>query len=628
MFTQLHNHTSYSILDGLGSVKDYVSRAKELGMTALAMTDHASVSGAIEFQNECEANDIIPVIGCEFYIVEHLGIKDKNERRNHMTVWVKNQKGWENILKMLTIANLEGMYYRPRIDPNLLLNHCEGLVIGGACYASWLWQDWGKSLLEKLLEKGIDVFMEIQPHNLEEQVATNNMMLELSRKYNLPIIATNDCHYVRNEDSMAQEVLLAIQSRTTWNNPNRWKFQVDGFYLKSQQEMTMAFRVQKNLGRSVYQKAMENTQLVVDLCKDFRIPTRNVLLPQIPQVKQLGMSDNEFLWRLIRRGFREKVEEKGLDIEKYKARVEEEWNLICEKGFERYFLIVWECVHWATKNGIVTGAGRGSAGGSLICYLLGITRVDPIPYNLLFARFINAERADLPDIDEDYSDKDRVREHLNELYGVDNVAGISTYMYIKGRSAIRDVGRVFEIPLKEVDEVCKEIYEEKVTELEDSPIGRQFIQKYPKVYEIAKKIDGTIRSRGQHACGIVIAEEPLTTGTKASLCENKKDGSVMVNFDKHYVEQCGLMKLDVLGLSELNVIGKCLELIKKNHGVDVNLDNISLRDRRCYREFSKGNSVGCFQLGTEGLRKYCQKMGVTCFNDVVNATSLYRPRYS
>lgn len=622
----LHHHSMYSVLDGYGSPEQIIAKCKELNFPAIAITDHASVDGLIKFQKEAKKNDIHLIYGSELYIVPNLYDKQKGERRNHLTVWVKNQQGWHNLLKMLTLANTEGFYYRPRIDPNLLLTHCEGLAIGSACASTWIKESWGEQLLQDLIEKGADVFIELMPFDDDEQRKVNKIGLDLAEKYGIPTIATNDGHYIEDDDAIVQEVMLAIQSRAFWDDPKRWKFGIDGLYLRTEQEMIEAFKVQGLLTRRQMQTAIKNTQLVFDLCKDFEIQQQEVELPRIKNIPS-EVTDEEFLQQLVQKGWELKIKNKNLDEQVYRQRLEEELEVIHGKGFERYFLIVWEMVEWAENNNIMVGPGRGSAGGSLVCYLLGITEVDPIKYGMLFSRFIDRERADLPDIDIDYSDKDRIRQHLDETYGKNNVAGISTFSFMKGRSAIRDVCRVFKVPYDLSDEVAKSVDDtDKVESIEHTEAGRRFIYEYPLQYEIAKKLDGQIRGRGQHACGIVISQDDLTVGDRTALVTNKQDSQdYITNWDKDDLEFCGLMKADVLGLSELQVLKKAQTLVQQKTGETLDYNKIDLEDRRCLRQFTRGNTTGCFQVGTKGLQEYCQKLRIDNFMMLSHATALYRP---
>ena len=337
LFTHLHLHSMFSVLDGYGTPEQIITRAKELNFEAVAITDHGSVDGLIKAQRIAEKNNIKLVYGCELYIVPNLYDKKKGEKRSHITVWVINQLGWKNLLQMLTIANAEGFYYRPRIDSQLLLEHCDGLVIGGACASTWMKEDWAIPLLESLIKKQVTVVCEVMPFDDAEQKKINQLMLHIADEYKLYTIATNDAHYVNADDAIAQEAMLAIQSKADWDDPKRWKFSVDGLYMRSEQEMVEAFKEQGILTRRQIQTCIKNTQVVVDLCKDFKIEQQKVKLPRLPFLGE-DISDKEFLTTLIEKGFERKIaSHEEIDKNLYRKRLEEEIEAIYEKGFERYF---------------------------------------------------------------------------------------------------------------------------------------------------------------------------------------------------------------------------------------------------------------------------------------------------
>lgn len=636
-FIHLHNHTSEgSLLDGFGKVELYAKRAAEMGFSHLAITDHGSCDAAIKFQNACQKENIIPIFGMEAYIVEDLTKKEKGDKRAHITLLAKNEQGFQNILKLCTTGYIEGFYYRPRIDSKTLLEHLEGLIIMTGCSESFLNYEWGRNLFSDLYDKNKeDLYLEIMPHNFEAQYFINNICLNiLEQKKSPKFVATNDCHYVYPEDAKAHEVLLAIQTKSKWNDPNRWKFTGDGYYFKSYREMVQAFKEQAVIPDGLYQEALRNTMEIVEKCSGFqKIEKKTISLPTVPQF--IWETDEKILGRLCLDGFSEKIIKVGKNEELYRERMHHELDLIKEKGFAKYFLIVWELIKWCKENNIMTG-DRGSSAGSLICYLLGITNSDPIEYKLLFERFIDPSREDLPDIDIDFEDTKRhlIREHLEELYGKWNVAAVSTFSKIKGKSAIRDVSRVFDIPLKEVNIFCKIIddklegeegYGTTITSaIDEFEEGKNFQKKYPDVSEIAIRTESIVRQRGQHAAAIIISNEDLRDGNRCSFALGK-DKEPIINWDKEDIEYVGLMKLDVLGLSTLSVLNYTRELIKENHKIDIDFEKLDLNDPKCYEEFSKGNTIGCFQVGTYGQRKFCQELGIENFEMLTHATSLYRP---
>ena len=389
-FVHLHLHTEYSKLDGLGKPQQWADRAADMGFTHLAMTDHGNCDGAIKFRQACKNAGIKSIFGAELYIVENAKEHVKGEKRGHITLLVKNDLGWMNLLSLISKSNVEGFYYRPRIEPAWLLERCDGLIIMTACASSFLHFPWGQELFRDLLHfKKDDLYVELMPHQFKEQYETNKLGLEIADKYGVKIVGTNDAHYIRKSDEISQEVLLAIQTNKKWNDPHRWKFQGSGYYLKSRTEMARAFRDQGILTNKEYNEAIYNTMEVAEKC-NFEIQKLPVSLPRVPRLKDTD--DVEALKRICEDGLYNLVEKKGLDEKAYRKRYEEELKIILDKGYERYFLIVWDIVSWCRQNDILVGPGRGSSAGSLICYLMGITRVDPLEFGLVFARFIAPNR--------------------------------------------------------------------------------------------------------------------------------------------------------------------------------------------------------------------------------------------
>lgn len=635
-FCHLHVHDQYSLLDGFGTAEQYLKRANELGFTRIALTNHGSVDGSVRWQQECNKVNIIPIIGCEAYIVPNLLDKDKDkEKRFHITLLVKNETGWKNLLRMLTQANLNGFYYRPRIDPELLLQHCDGLVIMTACVLTFLNMPNGENLLKTLSEK-TNVFGEIMPLQLQEQHDTNNLVLRLSKKYNLKMVATNDCHYPLAEHNKLQEVLLAMQRKDKWNNPDRWRFSVDDLFLKTADEMIESFDRQNCLNPSIYRAAIENTMEVAELCK-FKLEPKKPNLPKVHVDKYPNLDEDEQLIMLTMDGLRERAndhEHIRNNIKIYEERIEEEFTHIIP-SFTRYFLIVWELINWCNRNDIFCGPGRGSSAGSLVAYCLGITRVDSIKYDLVFSRFISPGRIDLPDIDMDFEDRhrDKVKQHLADIYGKWNVIEVSTFLEMHGRGALRDVGRVFDIPLYEVDKAAKAIvvrsggdFRSDFTILdafETFEDGRRFKEKYPEVTNIAIAFEGQIKSCGRHAAGVCVSEHDLRTGENANFVV--RHGVNVCNWDKIDAEFMGLMKLDILGLNSLTILSETKNLVKARHGVDINFDLINLEDPKLYEQFTAGNTVGIFQFNSSSMIKLCRDIHGDCFDEVVAINALHRP---
>lgn len=634
-FCHLHTHNEYSYLDGYGSSEVYAKRAKEMGFEYLALTNHGNIDGLIDFQKQCDKYGIIPIFGCEIYVVKDCAIKDKDEKRKHLILLVKNQKGWEELCKILTHSNLYGFYKKPRIGFKKLREmDLSGFVIMSACVGSVInGVGYGDEIAKYLADNG-DFYLEVMPHIFDEQTKTNKRCVELSKKIGAPLIATNDCHYIMEDDSIVQEILLAVQRGVKWDDPKRWKFDLTGLHLRSGNEMLTTFDEQDVLTRGQYLGAMRNTIAVAKKCKSFRIKKQKVFLPELHKKPQQVLTD------LCREEINNVLHSDWHKKEKiYRDRMKEELELIEKKGFAQYFLIVKELIDWCKENGIMTGVGRGSVGGSLVAFLLGITRkVDPIKYNLLFSRFINMDRIDLPDIDIDFEDRKRhrVREHLELMYGKNNVSSISTFSRMKGRGAIRDLSRVFGVYYPDTDAFAKAMKQDdgngNFIELtaRTTKEGKLFAQKYPDVLKYAIKLEGQIRGVGQHAAAVVVSKEDLTQGTKGNLCLRK--GTIVSNWGMGDSEEVGLMKLDILGLNTLSVLNEIRRLA--NVGVDPGCDyvmefeDIPLDggdDGLVFKELAKGNTVGVFQLHTYLGNDICKRMKVDCFEDIVAAVALTRP---
>ena len=631
-FCHLHVHNEYSILDGLGTAKDYVGRAKNMGFEYLGLTNHGNIDGLIKFQKECDKQEIKPVLGCEAYIVEDLYKKEKGDVRAHITLLIKNQIGFQNLCKMLTVANLEGFYYKPRIDFDLLCDNCEGLIILTGCSNTFLNLKGGKALFFDLWKViGNNLYLEVMPHDFEDQKKVNELCLDLREQHQngINLVGTNDCHYINANDEETQNVLLAIQTRVKWQDENRFQFKTKGLYLRSYGEMKKAFQEQGVFRDEEIDWCLDNTIKIAEKCSDFRIEKQDIFLPVVPKYK--NEDPYEFLWQLIYSVLSEKnIEDKlSCNVKIYERRLQEEWDLIDKKGFVPYFCIVKELVDWCKEKEIMIGVGRGSVGGSLVSYLLGITSVDPIKYNLLFSRFIAEDRNDLPDIDLDFEDSKRhlVREHLEALYGKNNVASISTFLRMKGRAAIRDVARVFDLPLKEVNEFSKLIsYEDEEGSIKqacESQEGNWFGRKYPEVIKHAIKLEGQVRGLGQHAAAIIISADDLAKGIKGNL--SKRSDLIVSNWDMEDSEYMGLMKLDVLGLNTLSVLNEVKRTIKENYGRDIIFEEIPLDDKEVYSEISTGNNIGIFQISgwtTNKLSKKVKADNIFLLSDLI---ALSRP---
>lgn len=627
-FCHLHNHDEYSALDGYGTAKDYCERAEKIGYDYLGSTNHGNIDGLIKFQKQCKEKDITPILGCEGYVVPEPSKKVKGDKRGHICLFVKNQTGFRNLCELLTRANIEGFYYRPRMGFKDILELSEGLVISTACAGSFLRLDGGQEFFFDLYDRiEDDLYLEIMPHDLKIQGKINRLCKRLSLKHDIPMVATNDCHYVKKSQWRGHEVLLAIQQKAKWEDPNRWRFGFTGLHLRTPEEMYDAFVEQDMFSRKQIREAMETSMEIAEKCEDFFIPKQEIHLPQITESK--GRIESRMMRQICERNFDKLVGGELQDNEEYWERFREEFRIIRSKKFIRYFLIVWELVNWCRENDVMVGPGRGSVGGSLIAYLMGITTVDPLKFGLLFSRFISEDRIDYPDIDLDFEDSKRhlVREHIEDLYGEKNVAGISTFMRMKSRAVIKDVSRVFDVPNKEADGFTKLIDPSSDSAikdvLEETVEGRTFQRRYPKVVRHAIELEGQIRGGGQHAAGVIVSEDNIEKAGRGNIAI--RNGVPVINWEMSDAEYIGLMKLDILGLNTLSVLNEARRLIKLNHGKEVDFTKIALTDKRIYEEIRKGNVVGVFQLGTWAMTRLAEEMKPTCFEEIVAAVALVRP---
>lgn len=620
-------------MDGLGTPEKMAQAAKDAGFQAIGITDHGNIDCFVKWQRACADVGITPIFGCEMYIDANRFETGKEARRYHVCLFVKNQAGFENLQKLLTIGNLEGFAKKPRVDPESVLKNGDGLIMSTACLASFINTSWGKKFLKQFSKKHPgDVYYEIMPIDIDRQRDFNLRVIELAEQMGGKVIATNDVHYLHPEDEELQEVLLCINSADKMTNPNRFRFECKTHYLCSAKDMIRMFRKNHpDIDMQLVREAMNNTQEIVDKCKDFRLAKCPVVLPLIPQCPE--GEEEQFLTNLINVGLRERVREGKIEkcrLPEYRARIKEEFELLKQKKFIRYFLIVWEFIWWCRQNGIAVGPGRGSAGGSVIAYLIDIVQVDPLKYGLLFARFISPARNDLPDIDCDFqhTERHRVREHVQQLYGINNVAGISTFVTIEGKGSFRDVCRVFDISIKEVNVVSKLLDDEQDLTLESFQNSefeevRDFADAHPQIVDYTCRLQHVVRGYGQHAAGVCISDTDLRDGTKCSLV--KRRGEVVCNWDKDDAEFMGLVKIDFLGLSALSRIQECLTLIEEGCGKHIRPEAIPLDDSEVYKMIDNGDTTGIFQLGTYGICKLCQQLGIHEFKDLYNATALYRP---
>ncbi|MFQ5585503.1 MAG: DNA polymerase III subunit alpha [Thermodesulfobacteriota bacterium] len=637
-FVHLHLHTQYSLLDGAIRHDELFELAREYKMPAVAMTDHGNMFGAIEFYQKALKYGIKPIIGCEIYVAPGSRFDKSppakgNSSYHHLILLVKNSTGYRNLCKLVTAGHLEGFYYKPRIDKGLLREHSEGLIALSACLngeISYHLSRGGKEKAVEAAEEYRDIFpdrrfyLELQDNGIEEQKAVNRELMEIGKKLDIPLIATNDCHYLTREESKAHDVLVCIQTGKTVNETDRLKFSTDQFYLKSPKEMEEAFKD--------IPEAIANTIEVAERC-NLELELGN---PQLPEfILPEGEDVDSLLEKQARHGLDERLavgKDEETDRWHYIERLEKELKVIKTMGFSGYFLIVADLIANARKNGIPVGPGRGSAAGSLVAYSLGITNVDPIRYNLLFERFLNPDRISLPDIDIDFcfEGRDEVIRYVSEKYGRENVSQIITFGQMKARAVIRDVGRALDMPYGEVDRIAKmippvlNITIEKA--ISDEPGLKELIESDTKVAElitVAKSLEGLTRHASTHAAGIVISNRPLVE--YLPLYKGQKDETVTTQYAMKDVEKIGLVKFDFLGLKTLTVIDKAVKLIREQRGVELNIDAIQLDDTPTYELIGRGDTNGVFQSESSGMKELLRKLKPEKFEDLMAAVALYRP---
>lgn len=637
-FVHLHNHSEYSLLDGLSKIPDMVARVKELGMDAIAITDHGNLYGTIKFFKECKAQGIKPIIGCEIYVAKR-ALTDKeagiDNEYNHLILLAKDMAGYKNLLKIVSVANLDGYYYKPRADIALLERYSEGLICLTACVNGYI----GDPLLagktqeaEDRLERLIkiygkeNVYLEIQKHlNVPPQEPLNKALIAMSKKYGVPLVATNDNHYIRKGDAEAQEILLAIQTQTTILDENRKLSMIDSpdFYIKSPEEMKELF--------ADTPEAVTNTVKIAEQC-NVDIQLGKWILPKfaVPD----GKTTSEYFKELVDAGLKTRYGEVTPAI---RERVDYEMSVILKKGYETYFLTVADFVNWAKEHEISVGPGRGSAAGSVISYALSITDIDPFYFNLPFERFLNPDRPSAPDIDLDFADtrRDEVISYVTQKYGEDKVAQIITFGTMEARGAVRDAGRALGMPYAAPDRIAKMIPPgwqghamtlEKA--LEQSPdLRRAYLteQDTKRLLDVAQKLEGVARHASVHAAGVVIADKPLTDYTP--LQRETNGDKVVTQYDMYTVGEdgVGLLKMDFLGLRNLTIIEESLKFIKQNRGVDVDISHVPLDDKKTYDLLSSAETTGIFQLESPGMRRYIKELKPTSIFDLMAMVALYRP---
>jgi len=636
-FVHLHLHTQYSLLDGANQIDPLVQRVKSFGQPAVAMTDHGNMFGAVEFYRKAKDAGVKPIIGCEAYMAPGSRFtKDSALAHNdyyHLILLATNLRGYQNLIKLVSKAYLEGFYYKPRMDKELLQQHHEGLIALSGCLSGEVAYLIGQKDLEGATKAageyreifGKDYYyLELQANGLEHQRVANEGLLDIHKKLGIPLAGTNDCHYLKKEDARPHDLMLCLQTGKTINEPNRMKFDTDQLYVKSTDEITAEFKE--------LPEAVANTVTIAEAC-NLELALNQTHLPQykVPD----GFTRETYVEHLAKEGLAARLKERPSSIPAlaYEVRLKEELTIICSMGFAGYFLIVWDIIRFARSRGIPVGPGRGSAAGSLVAYALRITDLDPLVYTLLFERFLNPERVSLPDIDMDFcmNRRGEVINYVVDKYGSDHVAQIITFGTLGAKAAIRDIGRVLEIPYAEVDRVAKLVPNQLNITLDDAllqePKLRELTETDPKIGElmsIAKSLEGLARHASTHAAGVVISEGPLTD--HVPLYKGAND-EIVTQYSMGDVEKIGLVKFDFLGLKTLTMIHNAVNLINRMHPDQppLSIEQLPYTDPQTFALLASGKTTGLFQLESAGMRDLLTGLRPDRFEDIIAIIALYRP---
>ena len=644
-FSHLHCHTQYSLLDGAAKIPEMLKKAQEDGMPAVALTDHGNMFGAFKFVAEANKYNVKPIVGCEFYLVpdrhKKQFSKEQRDERYHQLMLAKNEQGYKNLSKLCSLGYMEGLYSKwPRIDKELVLKYHQGLIATTCCLGAEIPQaimhkseEEAEELFKWWLDLfGEDYYVELQRHELPEQQQVNQVLLKFAKKYQVKVIATNDSHYVDQEDANAHDILLCVntgefQSKPVWKGEGsgsrdyRFGFPNDQFFFKSQAEMQALFQD--------VPEALDNTNEIVGKINTPKL-TRDILLPNFPL--PAGFDDTDSYLRHVTYEGAKSPKRYGELTAEVEERIEHELNIIKTMGFAGYFLITADLIMAGRDRGVMIGPGRGSAAGSVVAYCTGITNIDPIKYSLLFERFLNPERITMPDIDTDFDDEGRqlVIDYVVDKYGKNQVAQIITYGTMAAKLAIRDVARVTELPLPEANALAKLVPErpgitlskayQEVSELKAIKKGND---NRGKVLEMAEKLEGSVRNSGIHAAGVIIAPDDLTE--YIPVCTSKDSELLVTQFDGKVIEDAGMLKMDFLGLKTLSIIKDALKLIEKHRGVTIDIDKVPLDDEPTFELYQRGETIGTFQFESPGMRKYLQVLKPTDIEDLIAMNALYRP---
>ena len=627
-FVHLHVHSEFSLLDGANRIKDLPVRAKELGMDAIAVTDHGAMFGTIDFYKACKANGVKPIIGCEVYVAPRTRFdKEPNidNKYYHLILLAKNNEGYKNLAKLVSLGYVDGYYYKPRIDKEILEKYHEGLICCSACLGGEIAQSILKDDLAKAEEIalwhknifGEDYYLEVQSNTLREQILVNQKLVELARKLNIPLVATNDSHYLKKEDYYNHEVFLCIQTGKRMTDEDRMKFQTNDFYIKSPEEMKEFF---KNIP-----EALENTVKIAEKCNvDFEFG--HTILPNY-DVPEEFETHYDYIKKLCDDGILSRYGENP--TKEILDRAEYELSVIKKMGYVDYFLIVWDYINWAKSQGIPVGPGRGSGAGSIVAYAIGITDIDPIKYNLIFERFLNPERVSMPDFDVDfcYERRQEVIDYVSRKYGEDHVSQIITFGTMSARMVIRDVGRALDVSYAETDKLAKMIPNElHITikkALEQNKELRELYENdntIKQLLDIAMALEGLPRQASTHACGIVITKDPVDTYVPLYV----REGTISTQYIMTTLEELGLLKMDFLGLRTLTVIQDTINLVKHTRGINVEFDK-NMNDPKVYKLWQDGDSIGIFQFESQGMTNFMKELKPDCLEDIIAGVSLYRP---
>ncbi|MFA6449985.1 MAG: DNA polymerase III subunit alpha, partial [bacterium] len=632
-FVHLHLHTEYSLLDGAARVRKIIDKAIELNMKSLAITDHGNMFGMVKFYDAAVSKGLKPIIGCEIYVAPRR-MKDKEHPQDtdrfHLLLLAKNDAGYRNLIKIVSVAHTEGFYYKPRADRELIAAHHEGLIALSACLGGEVPAMIRRGQIEKAREHAIwhrdtfgegNYYFELMDHGLKDQAIVNHALIEMSAELSIPLVATNDVHYINPDDAFVQDVMMCVEQGKTLEDSNRLSFESKEFYFKTAKEMSELFIDRPD--------AIAATAEIASRCM-FELPKGNIFMPDFDV--DAGKTPDSYLAELVTEGLKKKYPAVNDTIQK---RAEYELGVIKKMGYSAYFLIVWDLIRFARSNGIAVGPGRGSVAGSIIAFALDITKIDPIKYDLLFERFLNPDRVSMPDIDMDFGDRrrDEVIKYAKYKYGEDRVAMIVTFNREKAKAAIRDVGRVLGMPLPVVDKVAKLIpfmipdkeltLENAIDHNEELKYLYENDQEMKRLLDISMQIEGLPRNVGKHAAGVVISKFPLTD--QIPLYKSPKDEEPMTQAPHEDLERIGLIKMDFLGLRTLSVVEDAVKYIKERTGKDLDLDSIPLNDEKTFRLFCKGETGGIFQFEGNTIRGLLMRSQPSCLEDLIALNALNRP---